>query len=72
VQKYKIVFAPSAAKQLSKFSYKLSTDPFLGKRLKGELSDYHSYRVGNYRIIYFVRKREILIEIVRVAHRREV
>ncbi|OGQ36980.1 MAG: hypothetical protein A3F16_03825 [Deltaproteobacteria bacterium RIFCSPHIGHO2_12_FULL_43_9] len=76
-------FAPTAAKQLAKFSpeirtrllnaiSKLSTSPFLGKRLKGDLGDYYSYRVGNYRVVYLVRQREIQVEIVRVAHRKEV
>ena len=80
---YPIIFAPTAAKQFKKLDSsiqfriehaltKLSTSPFLGKILKGELRDYRSYRVGDYRIIYFLRKSFIQIEIIRIAHRREV
>lgn len=80
---YKIVFAPTAEKQLKKLDKpvqtrivhaiaKLATDPCLGKQLKGELSDYRSYRVGDYRVVYFVHQQKIQVEIIRVAHRREV
>ena len=50
---------------------KLTKAPLLGKQLKAELKDYRSYRVGDYRVVYFVRKRLIQVEIIRVAHRRE-
>jgi mRNA interferase RelE/StbE len=83
VAKYKIVFAPTAEKQLFKLPQptrvrlahaisKLVLDPYLGKPLKGELREYRSYRVGDYRVIYFIRNRKIQIEIIRVVHRREV
>jgi mRNA interferase RelE/StbE len=78
-----VLFAPSAEKQLFKLAKpiqirlvhaiaKLAEDPMLGKTLKGELKDYRSYRIGDYRIIYFIRHQKIQIEIIRVAHRREV
>ena len=81
--KYKIVFAPMAEKQFLKLDRpvqvriahaiaKLTDDPHLGKQLKGELGGYRSYRVGDYRVIYFIRQTQIQIEIIRVAHRREV
>jgi len=50
----------------------LKTDPFLGKRLKGKFAGKYSLRVGVYRIIYFVDKKEIIIYILDIAHRREV
>jgi mRNA interferase RelE/StbE len=82
VTKYKIVFAPTAERQFLKLSKvvrirvaqaiaKLANDPFIGKRLKAEFADYRSFRVGDYRVIYFVRKKLIQVEIIRVAHRRE-
>jgi mRNA interferase RelE/StbE len=81
--KYKIVFSPIAAKQVEKLPKmiarriasaisKLAIEPKLGKRLKGELSDYWSYRVGQYRVIYYIRQKKIQVEIIRVAHRKEV
>ncbi|MBI4237848.1 MAG: type II toxin-antitoxin system RelE/ParE family toxin [Deltaproteobacteria bacterium] len=51
---------------------RLTTDPHLGKTLRGELKGYWSYRVGVYRIIYVIRHTEIVIEVLRVQHRRDV
>ena len=50
----------------------LARDPTVGKPLLGELKGYWSYRVGNFRMIYIIRKTEIVIEILRVQHRKEV
>ncbi|MBM3250055.1 MAG: type II toxin-antitoxin system RelE/ParE family toxin [Candidatus Omnitrophica bacterium] len=50
----------------------LKTNPFLGKKLLGDLSAFRSLRVGEYRILYTIIKREILIQVVKIAHRREV
>lgn len=80
---YQIVFSPTAAKQLSKLTThiavrlanaiaKLAQDPKLGKQLKGELDDYRSYRVGEYRIVYFIRAQKVQVEIIRIGHRRDV
>ena len=49
----------------------LSRDPHTGKALKGELKGYWSFRVGVYRIIYSIRKREVVVEVLRIHHRRE-
>ena len=81
--KYKIVFAPTAERQFLKLDKfvrirmahaisKLAFNPHLGKQLKGELCEYRSYRVGDYRVIYFIRRQCVQIEIIRIAHRREV
>jgi len=50
----------------------LSQDPRIGKMLKGDLSGYWSYRVGIYRILYVIRNTEIVIEILKIQHRKEV
>ncbi len=82
MHKYRIIFAPIAEKQFLRLTKivrlriaqaiaKLATDPHLGKRLKGELKEYWSYRVGDYRVVYFIRRKLVQIEIIRVAHRRE-
>lgn len=49
----------------------LKADPFLGKKLKGDLKDHYSVRVWPYRIIYILDKRTN-VWIVRVSHRQEV
>lgn len=47
-------------------------NPHVGKPLRGELKGYWSYRVGMYRIIYIIRRQEIIVEILRIQHRKEV
>ena len=81
---YRIVIAPRARKEIDGLpaniksriaevlSNVLSKDPFTGKALKAELKGLYSYRVGDYRIIYAVARRELMIQIVKVMHRREV
>ncbi|MBN1270907.1 MAG: type II toxin-antitoxin system RelE/ParE family toxin [Candidatus Aminicenantes bacterium] len=49
----------------------IKKNPFLGKKLMGELEGEYSYRVGRYRIINFVdEKQNIWIETVN--HRKDV
>lgn len=51
----------------------LAVDPKrLGKPLKGEFQGYWRYRWGNYRIIYKISEREILIVVMRISHRQNV
>jgi mRNA interferase RelE/StbE len=50
----------------------LKTNPFIGKKLLGELSDFRSLRVGEYRIIYIIVEKRVLVQVVKIAHRREV
>lgn len=80
--RYSIVFAPTAERQflalpklvrvrVAAAIAKLAKAPLLGKRLKAELADYRSFRVGDYRVVYFLRKKRVQIEIIRVAHRKE-
>lgn len=82
MHKYRIVFAPIAERQFMRLSKivrirvaqaiaKLATNPFLGKQLRGEFKDYRSHRVGDWRVVYFIRHQTIQIEIIRIAHRRE-
>lgn len=50
----------------------LAKDPYTGKSLKGDLKGYMSYRVGVYRIIYLIKNHEVVVEILRIQHRKEV
>jgi mRNA interferase RelE/StbE len=50
----------------------LKTNPFIGKKLLGELSNFRSLRVGEYRIIYIIIEKRVLVQVVKIAHRREV
>ena len=49
----------------------LQANPFTGKKLLGELSAFRSLRAGEYRIIYLVIEKRVLIQVVKIAHRRE-
>ncbi|HBN00484.1 MAG TPA: type II toxin-antitoxin system RelE/ParE family toxin [Firmicutes bacterium] len=43
-----------------------------GKPLKGGLDRYWRYRIGDYRIVAEIVDAELIIEIVKVGHRRDV
>ena len=50
----------------------LQHDPHQGKPLKGELKGRYSYRVGIYRIVYLIRRQELLVLIIDIGHRRDI
>ena len=50
----------------------LSEDPFQGKQLLGVLSGKWSYRMGDYRITYEIRKKELIILILMLGPRQDV
>lgn len=51
---------------------RIAENPSIGKNLTYDLSDRRSYRVGDYRIIYRTYKKEALILILAVGHRRQI
>jgi mRNA interferase RelE/StbE len=78
---YQIRFSPVAKKRLAKISQKdrrrilsasaiIKNNPFIGKKLCGKLKNSYAYRVWPYRIIYKIYKTELLIIIIRIAHRQ--
>ncbi|MCK4462891.1 MAG: type II toxin-antitoxin system RelE/ParE family toxin [Candidatus Omnitrophica bacterium] len=81
--RYTIIIAPRAKKQIDKFPSRikqkiaaaleeLSTNPFLGKALKVDLKGLYSYRAGNYRVIYSILRHRLMIQIIKVMHRKDV
>lgn len=50
---------------------RLAEEPHAGGVLKGEFAGLRRIRVGVYRIVYEVHEGELMILVVRVAHRRE-
>lgn len=84
MREYGIIIAPRAKKQIDKLPENiklrignvlldiLSKNPYVGKALKGELAGLYSYKVGDYRIIYSVVKNELIVQVIKVMHRREV
>ncbi len=49
----------------------LPANPYIGKSLKGELSGLRRIRAGDYRVIYEIYEQQVVILIVRVAHRKD-
>lgn len=50
----------------------LSGAPHKGESMKGEMTGLRRIRVGDYRVIYEVAERELLILVIRIGHRRDV
>jgi len=80
---YRVLYTEEAARRIGKLDKtvkdrvgkaisRLSENPELGKRLTGLLSDRWSYRVGDWRILYKIRKKELVILVLTVGHRRNV
>ena len=84
MKRYNIIIAPRAKRQIDGLPKDIKSrmadvllnvmarNPFIGKSLKAELKGLYSYRVGDYRIVYGVIKNRLIIQIVKVMHRREV
>lgn len=80
---YRIEFAPAAARQFRRFTKQiqkrlrpkidaLATNPRpAGVKKLEDIENTYRVRVGDYRIIYEIRDRELHILIVKVADRRE-
>ena len=63
----------TARKILNRIETYLAQDPKeLGKPLKGEFQGYWRYRWGDYRVIYKIAEREILIIVLRISNRKDV
>lgn len=80
---YTIAIKQSAAKALAHIDTpqrkrlieaidKLKPNPNAGSVLKGEFAGLRRVRIGNYRIVYEVQNEQLVILVVRVAHRKEV
>ncbi|MBL7036835.1 type II toxin-antitoxin system RelE/ParE family toxin [Candidatus Microgenomates bacterium] len=80
---YKLLVSFKARKELKKISIfhknaildtlqTLKEDPFLGKPLTRNMSGKFSYRVGVYRIIYRINKKDRWVNILSAGHRSVV
>lgn len=77
---YYVNIPPRVEKRIRKFPQKdlirirttvaaLSLDPFAGKKLEGRYKEFYSIRVWPYRIIYTIKKKELVIEVIEIEHR---
>jgi len=80
---YSLKIKQSAFKELQKLDKKerirvvsaidqLTENPHIGKVLKGELTGLRRIRSGNYRVIYEINELEVIILVLRIAHRKQV
>ena len=64
---------PAIKKIMDRIENYLAQDPkHLGAALKGSFKGYWRYRWGDYRVIYRIAEKEILIVILRISHRKSV
>jgi len=84
--KYKIAETEQFVKKIEENKYKklykkmleyvyplLRRNPYFGsniKRLKGNLSGYYRYRIGDYRLFYKIDNEKIIIFVIDIAHRK--
>ena len=50
----------------------IAKDPYSGKKLRGKYSGLFSYRFSDYRIIYEIKQKKLLVVVLRVRHRKNV
>jgi mRNA interferase RelE/StbE len=50
---------------------KLSQDPYLGKKLKGELEGQYSIKIWPYRILYYITPTKDIV-VTDIRHRKDV
>jgi addiction module RelE/StbE family toxin len=79
-----ITFSNTAASQFKKLKDKklkeriasalefIASEPLVGKPLQAEFKECSSYRVGDYRIVYYFHKEKKYIGIILIEHRRQV
>jgi len=81
--KYQVILAKKAVKNLRKIDkrYKgriltalvrLSSEPYLGKSLVGQLSGRFSLKIWPYRIIYQILENKLIIYVIIIEHRQGV
>lgn len=87
MNKYKVEYSREAVKNLKKMDYYTKTmiyhwidqnlvncvDPFAhGKPLKAKYKGLWRYRVGDYRIITEIFEENLVIDVIRIGHRRSI
>lgn len=50
----------------------ISENPYCAKPLVGNLAGYYSYRVGDYRILFEIEKKDLLVYVEKIEHRGRV
>lgn len=80
---YTVRISKKAKKEINKIPHRfqkaiilslteIEDDPFIGKPLSRELTGRFSYRIGVYRIIYKINRKDKIIEILNAGHRATI
>lgn len=80
---YSVRIKASAAKALQRIAApdrrrlieaidRLAREPHAGGVLKGEFAGLRRLRVGPYRIVYEIERRQLTVLVVRIGHRRDI
>lgn len=62
---------PHIARQIGKVIDKLLLNPQMGQLLHGDLKGRRKVRVGDYRLVYTVEKKKLIIYLLTIAHRKD-
>jgi len=63
---------PSIKLVIKKAIESLSSNPFKGKPLSYDLAGLYSLRTYDYRIIYRIKEKQLIIIVISVGHRKEI
>ena len=83
--KWKVIYKKSVKKDIKGLSQdiayiikktieeKLTKDPLkFGLPLRRSLKSYMKLRVGDYRVIYKIQKKEVIVYVIKIGHRKDV
>lgn len=81
---YKVEYAKGVAKDLKTLPKEikqralqivekiLAADPKMGKPLTGPYKGLWKYRIGDYRIVYAIEDKRLVVFVLRIRHRKDV
>ena len=83
MKKYSLKYTQEAKKKIEKLDpsiraiiknaiESLQTNPLKGKPLSYELAGLRSFRTSDYRIIYQIEEKHLIIVVISIGHRREI
>lgn len=81
--KWRLVITPKVQEALRKFPPEtkryireglgeISENPWIGKPLRDDLAEFHSFRAKRFRIVYQIRRHVIMVVIIAIGPRKTV
>lgn len=72
VKKELAVLPEKIAGRIIQAMHDIERDPYKGKHLQGNLEGVYSWRVWPYRILYEIRKKELVILVLAIGDRKQI